>query len=264
MGWARLPVIMLAWCHHWHWVWCEDSGLPAAAHTGPRSQRPEPEPERSELPGTGPRPGGGGQGLLQPSGRPAWPAWAQVMSRVVVAVVTRLQRLPAERERDRGGERSPRPVTLQATPVRAGLDPCGPHSLTPTTLFVTLQRISCNIFLPAEIKQSEVRVISSSHLQDAKDNNPQSHPHFLFYPSWIRKDRQYYKTKLQMLKYAIIIYFVNSFDESFVLSNDATSETIQFLFPLKRFNLKLLLHRPQFLLLGLFYLKSRENFLWAQ
>ena len=74
-----------------------------------------------------------------------------------------------------GGERSPRPVTLQATRVPAGL---GPHSLTPTTLFVTLQRISCNIFLPAEIKQSEVRVISSSHLQDAKDNNPQSHPHF--------------------------------------------------------------------------------------
>ena len=73
-----------------------------------------------------------------------------------------------------------------------------------------------------------------------------------------------------MLKYAIIIYFVNSFDESSFLSNDvstqynATSETIQFLFPLKRLNLKLLLHRPQFLLSGLFYLKSRENFLWAQ
>ena len=51
----------------------------------------------------------------------------------------------------RRGERSPRPVTLQATRVPAGL---GPHSLTPTTLFVTLQRISCNIFLPPEIKQS--------------------------------------------------------------------------------------------------------------
>ena len=106
------------------------------------------------------------------------------MSRVVVAVVTRLQRLPAE-EREERGERSPRPVTLQATPVRAGLGPCGPHSLTPTTLFVTLQRISCNIFLPTEIKQSEVRVISPSHLHDAKDKNPQSNritsPYFVFF-----------------------------------------------------------------------------------
>ena len=139
--------LLLAWCHHWHWVWCEDTGLPAPAHTGPRSQRPEPEPERSELAwlwaearrGRPPRPrptsGAGQAGELK--------LWA----RVVVAVVTRLQRRPAEER----GERSPRPVTLQATPLPAGL---GPHSQTPTTLFVTLQRMSCNIFLPPEIKQS--------------------------------------------------------------------------------------------------------------
>ena len=55
-----LPIIMLAWCdwcHHWHWVWCEDTGLPAPAHTGP-------EPEagvRAREEWAGPRPGGGGQ-----------------------------------------------------------------------------------------------------------------------------------------------------------------------------------------------------------
>ena len=102
-------------------------------------------------PGQPARPGGGGQcqGLDQPSGRaslassggssyePEW-SWPWLLG---------FKGCGRGRER---GERSPRPVTLQATPVRAGL---GPHSLTPT-LFVTLQRISCNIFLPPEIKQS--------------------------------------------------------------------------------------------------------------
>ena len=81
------------------------------------------------------------------AGQPGQQRGLKLWARVVVAVVTRLQRRPAEER----GERSPRPVTLQATPVPTGL---GPHSLTPTTLFVTLQRISCNIFLPPEIKQS--------------------------------------------------------------------------------------------------------------
>ena len=87
------------------------------------------------------------QGPHQPSGRAG--AGAQVMSqsRVVVAVVTRLQRRPPERREE--SRQHSRPLW-----ARAGLGPCGPHSLTPTTLFVTLQRISCNIFLPTEIKQS--------------------------------------------------------------------------------------------------------------
>ena len=135
-------------------MWCEqeDTGAPGSCSHWPTE--PEAGARASELPGTGQpaRPGGGGQcqGLHQPSGRaslassggssyePEW-LWRWLLGFK-----------GCERGRERG-ERSPRPVTLQATPVRAGL---GPHSLTPTTLFVTLQRISCNIFLPPEIKQS--------------------------------------------------------------------------------------------------------------
>ena len=135
---------------------------PAPAPTGP-SQRPEPERggEQSELaPGGGragaaseepgpPRPtptipGGPGPGESGTLGgsegsssyEPEW-LWPWLLG---------FQRLTGRRRRRR---RVPRPVTLGA-----GLSLCGPHSPTSTTLFVTLQRISCNIFLPPEIKQS--------------------------------------------------------------------------------------------------------------
>ena len=83
--WLWLPVIMLAWCHHWHWVWCEqeDTGLPAPAHTGHRSQRPESEPVSGARPASEarrgrpvPRPRPGRASLASSGGSSYEPEWS--------------------------------------------------------------------------------------------------------------------------------------------------------------------------------------------